>query len=399
MADPSPQYLPSGVTQVRQTFACPTVSSRRSLMLRGMASLVALGTAGMAGCSQQPLRLGFLGGLTGPTSDLGIAGRDSTLLAIEQFNQRGGFQGQAVELVEFDDKQQPASLNALAERIGLASVAGVVGPMTSSVAEAWIPIANKLGLTTVSPTVTSSDFTGQDDQFFRVCSTTREYAYISAEHHVRASSPKRFALIRDDSNAAYTRSWAKHFADRVTALGGQVVQQAVFSSGKQSGSISEALAQALAYQPDAMVAVANARDTALLAQLLRKQGSTIPLSAAEWAATDQLLSMGGRAVDQLVVAQYFDPNSQHQTYQAFTQAFKNRFGRQPGFAEVAAFDAANVMLRGLTEKKSGEPLKQVLLRIRQFEGLQQPVVFDASGDASRPLFVTRVLDGRFRVAS
>jgi branched-chain amino acid transport system substrate-binding protein len=123
----------------------------------------------------------------------------------------------------------------------------------------------------------------------------------------------------------------------------------------------------------------------------------IPLSAAEWAATDQLLSMGGRAVDQLVVAQYFDPNSQHPTYQAFTQAFNSRFGRQPGFAEVAAFDAANVILRGLAEQTSGEPLKQALLRITRFDGLQQPVVFDASGDASRPLFVTQVRDGRFRV--
>jgi branched-chain amino acid transport system substrate-binding protein len=341
--------------------------------------------------------LGFLGGLTGPTSDLGIAGRDSTLLAVEQFNQRGGFQGQPVELVEFDDKQQPAVLHELADRIRLASVAGVVGPMTSSVAEAWIPVANRLELTTVSPTVTSSDFTGQDDQFFRVCSTTREYAYVSAEHHMRASSSKRFALIRDDSNAAYTRSWAQHFADRVAALGGQVVQQAVFSSGKQAVSISEALAQALAYQPDAMVVVANARDTALLAQLLRKQGSTIPLSAAEWAATDQLLSMGGRAVDQLLVAQYFDPNSQHDTYRGFVQAFIGRFGRQPGFAEVAGFDAATVLLRGLTEKTSGETLKQALLRIRQFDGLQQPVVFDGSGDATRPLFVTQILDSRFKV--
>lgn len=190
-------------------------------MLGGLASLVALGTAGLAGCSKQPLRLGFLGGLTGPTADLGIAGRDSTLLAVEQFNQRGGFQGQAVELVEFDDRQQPAALNELADRIRQASLAGVVGPMTSSVAEAWIPVANRLGLTTVSPTVTSSDFKGRDDQFFRVCSTTREYAYISAEHHMRASSPKRFALVRDDSNAAYTRSWAQHFADRVTFLGGK----------------------------------------------------------------------------------------------------------------------------------------------------------------------------------
>ncbi len=56
------------------------------------------------------------------------------------------------------------------------------------------------------------------------------------------------------------------------------------------------------------------------------------------------------------------------------------------------------MLRALAEQASGESLKQVLLRIKRFEGLQQPVVFDAAGDAPRPLFVTRVVNGQFTVA-
>ncbi|MBY0466646.1 MAG: ABC transporter substrate-binding protein, partial [Burkholderiales bacterium] len=243
----------------------PRCSRREALGQLGRTSLVGLlPWAGLQGCSRPPVKIGFLGGLTGPAADLGIAGRDSTLLAVEQFNGRGGLGGKPVDLVAFDDKQQPKALPALADSIRQAGLAGLVGPMTSSVAAAWIPLANELALTTVSPTVTSSDFTGLDDHFFRVCSTTREYAYASAEHHMRGGSTQRFALVRDDSNAAYTRSWAQHFSDRVAALGGQVVLQAVFTSGKQSEAVTDALTQALAYKPDALVMVANARDTALL---------------------------------------------------------------------------------------------------------------------------------------
>lgn len=376
----------------------PPCSRRGALARLGQTALATVWPwMGLQGCSNAPVKVGFLGGLTGPTADLGIAGRDSTLLAVEQLNQRGGLRGKPVELVAFDDKQQPKALPALTDSIRQAGLSGMVGPMTSSVAAAWIPMANELGLTTVSPTVTSSDFTGLDDQFFRVCSTTREYAYVSADYHMRAGPARRFALIRDNSNSAYTGSWAKHFSDRVQALGGQVAQPIEYTSGKQSEALSDALAQALALKADALVIVANARDTALLAQLLRKQGSTLPLSAAEWAATDQMLAMGGRAVEQVVVAQYFDPNSQQGSYSAFVQAFKARFSRSPGFAEVAAFDAASVVLRALAEQASGESLKQVLLRIKRFEGLQQPVVFDATGDAPRPLFVTRVVNGQFAV--
>jgi len=374
--------------------------SRRSLLQTGLASLVCgLGGLGQTACTAQRVRLGFLGGLTGPTADLGIAGRDGALLSVERFNQRGGIGGQPVELVEFDDRQQPKELPALVDGIRQARLSGLVGPMTSSVAARWIPLANELRLTTVSPTVTSSDFSGQDDYFFRVCSTTRGYAYISAEHHLKTGGARRLALIRDDSNAAYTRSWTQHFVDRVMTLGGQVVQQAVYTSGMQTEGLTLALEQALSYQPEALVMVANARDTALLAQLLRKQGSNIPLSAAEWAATDQLLAMGGRAVEQLMVAQYFDPGSTQESFQTFLVAFTGRFGRQPGFAEVAAFDAAAVMLRCLADRLSDETMKQALVRIRQFDGLQQPVVFDASGDAPRPLFVTRVVNGQFKVVA
>ena len=319
----------------------PQCSRRGALARVGQAALATvLPWTALQGCSSPPVKVGFLGGLTGPTADLGIAGRDSTLLAVEQLNQRGGLRGKPVELVPFDDKQQPKALPALTDSIRQAGLAGMVGPMTSSVAAAWIPIANELALTTVSPTVTSSDFTGLDDQFFRVCSTTREYAYISAEYHMRSGPARRFALIRDNTNAAYTGSWAKHFSDRVQALGGQVAQPVEYTSGKQAEALTDALAQALAHKADALVIVANARDTALLAQ----------------------------------------------------------FARSPGFAEVAAFDAATVMLRALAEQASGESLKQVLLRIKRFEGLQQPVVFDAAGDAPRPLFVTRVVNGQFTVA-
>ena len=171
--------------------AAQQVCSRRGAVTRVAQAAVAacLPCTGLPGCSSLPVKIGFLGGLTGPTADLGVAGRDSTLLAVEQLNQRGGLRGKPVELVAYDDRQQPKVLPELAGHIRQAGLMGMVGPMTSSMAAVWIPLANEMGLTTVSPTVTSSDFTGKDDHFFRVCSTTREYAYISADHHMRTGHP------------------------------------------------------------------------------------------------------------------------------------------------------------------------------------------------------------------
>jgi branched-chain amino acid transport system substrate-binding protein len=50
-----------------------------------------------------PVKLGFLGGLTGRVADLGMAGRDGAMLAIEQFNSSGGLHGQPMTLLTADD--------------------------------------------------------------------------------------------------------------------------------------------------------------------------------------------------------------------------------------------------------------------------------------------------------
>ena len=54
--------------------------------------------------SSEPLRIGFVGGLSGPVADLGEAGRDGALLAVEEANAAGGVGGRSIELRMHDDR-------------------------------------------------------------------------------------------------------------------------------------------------------------------------------------------------------------------------------------------------------------------------------------------------------
>ena len=133
----------------------------------------------------------------------------------------------------------------------------------------------------------------------------------------------------------------------------------------------------------------------MLAQLARRSPQAPALQAAEWASTDQLIVRGGRAVEGMVVSQYFDRDSRTPAYLDFLQRFEQRFRRAPGFAEVAAYDAAQVLLQALQQQTAGEALNATLLRVRRFNGLQDPIVFDAYGDHLRPLVMTEIRNGRF----
>lgn len=346
-------------------------------------------------CEKAPLGVGFLGGLTGHAADLGTAGRDGALLAVEQVNLLGGIGGVSVKLHEFDDQQQPGDLPQVMQAVQRTGVLGLVGPMTSSIAKEWIPLANQAALLTVSPTVTSSDFTGQDDFFFRVISDTQTYARASAAHYAKGSQRRRFAVALDENNAAYTRSWLKHFKVATQVHGATLVSEIGFGLAG-SLPIAEVVRQSLAARPDAMVLIANAPDTARIVQMVRKENALLPLMAAEWSATEQLLMLGGRAVEGLRIAQFMDHQSTTPNYLKFVADFRQRFGRTPGFAEVAAFDAMRVMLQALAQRQPGESLKASMLRIRRFQGLQQLIEFDDWGDSSRQVVLTTVQDGRYQ---
>ena len=342
------------------------------------------------GRPEAPLKIGFMGGLTGRVADLGEAGRNGVLLAVEALNASGGIRGRRIELVIIDDQQ-----NAERARQGIASLreAGVVallGPLTSSMGEAVLPLLNEAGLLAISPTITATPLFGQDDQLLLVAPPVSENCARSASY-LHGQGLRRAAVAYDLGNRAYTEDWLKHFELSFGALGGQVTARVSFKSGE---GYSEVAARLLATHPDLLMFAANAVDTVRLTQAARNQGAQQAISAASWAATESLLQLGGRTVEGLSMPQYFDRDDRSERYLAFAAAYRQRFQQEPGFASVAAHDAARALLQALAAAE-GKDLKAALLSARQIEGLQVGFSFNRFGDAQRSTHMTVVRDGHF----
>lgn len=155
--------------------------------------LVAVLALLLAGCAPppEPISIGFIGGSSGRVADLGIAGRDGVQLAVDLRNQEGGVGGRMVRLLVRDDEQNPeAAARALRELIDQGVVA-VVGPMTSAMAMATVPIANEAKLLMISPTVSTEDLSGRDDYFFRVGSSNHANAAEVARRHLQRKPGQR----------------------------------------------------------------------------------------------------------------------------------------------------------------------------------------------------------------
>ena len=359
---------------------------------------LAIMTAGLlvlAGCQPaEPVRLGFVGGLSGRVADLGIDGRNGAMLAIELRNKAGGVNGRRVELLVEDDEQIADAARAAVSRLIERRVEAIIGPMTSAMAMAVVPLVDAARVAMVSPTVTTSELNGRDDYFFRVLASTSSYARKSADYHFRDVGLRRVTAIYDLRNKSYSQSWLADYRTAFAAAGGTVVAEVSFSSGDET-LFTDLVRQALDTKPDGILLVANSVDAAMLCQQTRKLNSRIPIVASEWAGTERLIELGAGAVEGLVLAQFIDRQGTQPAYVEFRRNYVASYGKEPGFAGLSAFDAANVVIEALQHQASGQSLKQTLLARKTFSGAQTPVVFDAHGDTTRETFMTTIRNGAF----
>ena len=235
-----------------------------------------------------PVRIGFLGGLSGWSPELGIDGLHGARLAVELRNQAGGVKGRQIELVEADDQQDTETARQSIARLIEHRVAAVVGPMTSAMAIATVPLANQAQLLLISPTATSNDLSGQDDYFFRVVPATRQYVKTSADFYYRSWGLRKLRLVYDLRNRSYTESWLRDFSAVFAAAGGTLLEPISFTSSDEV-VFSGLARRALSDSPDGIVIVANSVDTAMLCESIRKLNTAIAVGAAEWASTGRLI--------------------------------------------------------------------------------------------------------------
>jgi branched-chain amino acid transport system substrate-binding protein len=342
---------------------------------------------------QEKIRLGFVGGLTGRNGDLGTAGRDGSLLAVEAINASGGIGGKRIELVIRDDKSDPEEAKKVVNELVSKKVAAIVGPMTSVVAVATIPIIDAARMLMLSPTVSSNDLTGKDDFFIRL-NLNSDTAAATADLMIGRLKIKNAALVYDVSNRSYTGSLAEAFKIRFAALGGTIAIEQTFNAKEQTDLLALAR-QVAARKPRAVFIIAGAIDSAMICQQLKKIGVSAPFFIAEWASTNEFLKAGGKAVAGTYSLQHFNGNSVHPPFVQFKQNFSKRFGDSPSFAATYSYEAVSIIAAALRKDPDPTHLKDTVIGIGRFDGLLGSFFIDRYGDPDRLFFVTYVRNDQY----
>lgn len=355
-------------------------------------AIVALAGLAMVSCAAPPLlKVGFVGGLSGPNADLGEAGRNGVMLALEAADRTGK---RPVELLVRDDGNDPQQAAQAARSLIEEGVDIIIGPFNTAMTEAILEVARPVDLTVFSPTASSTTFSGKEDNFLRLCATTADNAASYAEFMVSRRGYRRISIAKDNQNHTFAQVWTEAFIHDVNQRGGSQVKDLWFNS-QNPLNYGQLVQQLLEAGPDVILIVANAVDVARITQQLRRQNFQIPVVAVEWAATQQLIELGGAAVDGVETLQLFNRFGREPAFLSFVDAYRKRFSAEPSFSSILSYEIMSVVLQAEDRRTAGESLRHAILHYGPYPGLQQNFVLDRFGDTQRKGTFVRIVDGGF----
>ena len=124
--------------------------------------------------TKEPIKIGFLGTLTGGSADIGQTGLDGAHIAVEEINSSGGIDGHLLEIVTKDEQLSPTQTVQAMRELAQEGVKFVTGFTSSADVIAAIPIAeqNNMVIITAGATSTALTTTNFSENLFEVASNT-----------------------------------------------------------------------------------------------------------------------------------------------------------------------------------------------------------------------------------
>jgi branched-chain amino acid transport system substrate-binding protein len=319
---------------MNRTSMAPTRRVALAAVLAG-----AVFAAGPATAQQQDVRLGWMGGITGPIAQLVPPILRASQMAVEQVNEQGGILGgRRLTLISADGQcNAQGGTDATSKLINVDQVVAIVGGLCSGETIAGANAqAIPNGVVMVSPASTSPLITALQDRdlIFRVVPSDAYQGQVMARM-VWNQGLRRVAVTHVNND--YGRGLGTAFRDAFTALGGTVTAFAAHED--QRASYRTELATLARGNPEALVIAAYGGGSGLTIIRQALEGGFFNRFIGGDGMRDDVLPRELGANLNLTVTQPV-PRAGNPSLEIFNQMF-TAIGQNPSAIFVAqAYDAA-----------------------------------------------------------
>jgi branched-chain amino acid transport system substrate-binding protein len=196
--------------------------TRRQLLLSG-AAVIAGSIAKPAIAAKEPILIGYLPALTGPSSSTGVGINRGIQLAVQEINAAGGIDGRQMELITRDTQSDPTkAVNGAAELTRGQKVSVVFGPVNSGESLAVVPLLARTNTPQVHPCwVDSLTDPKKYPMCFRNAPTNQQIGSAANGYVMDVLKHKKVAVISDTTG--YGTASVNAYVPMLKAKGADVV--------------------------------------------------------------------------------------------------------------------------------------------------------------------------------
>lgn len=327
----------------------------------GAIAWLALGGTGVA-LGADPIKIGFSVSLTGGTDDYGKAAMMGFKLALKEYNAKGGYKGQPVEAVIYDDETKPAKgVENVTRLITRDNVVAIVGPVNSGVALAIIDIAQKQQVVLMDPIATAEDIIkryAKDPKhyIFRVSLNDGIQTSFMIDY-IQKKSYKRIGLMHDSTGWGQSgRDTALRLlkeANLNIAAGPEVFDQ-------NDTDMTQQLTKMKDGNVDFIISYSLAPAGVQIAKSMQKVGLKVPWTSTWALIAPNFLKLGGKDLIEgvMTVTSYTIDHSENA--KKFHLVVEKEYASDAGdfhpVATAQTYDATRLVLRAL-DKVAPDPAR------------------------------------------
>jgi len=371
------------------------------LSLLIVASMMLAACGPTAPAAQKEIKIAILAPLSGAVPTFGVSTRDGALLAIDEWNAKGGVLGMKIVPVVADSQcEADPAVNAANKVIDQDKVGYIIGEVCSKASIPLSEVANAKHVVQISPTSTNASVTLNTDgsvkpYTFRACFIDPFQGTVGAKFALGTLKAKTAFVLFDQGND-YVRGLAEAFEKAFTDGGGTIVGKETYTG--QDTDFSAILAKVSEAKPDLVYLPDYYNIVNLVMAQAKEKGITAPFVGGDgWDSSD----LDKTAAEGGYYTNHYSEQDTRPIVQSWLKTYgakyKDKDGKEivPDALSTLAYDATNLMIAAIEKAGVDDPSKvKDAMAALQWEGVSGKITFDANHNPIKAAVILQVKDGK-----
>lgn len=343
--------------------------------------------------SKEPIKIGFIGSLTGDAAEYGEPQRNALMLAVEDINKSGGVNGAPVELIYEDGKCNGKDGASAAQKlINVDKVKVILGGSCSSETLAAVPVAEAAKVLLFTGSATSPDLINKSRFFARDYPNDLTQGRVLAEA-ASARGWKKVGGIQEQTD--YASGIIKAFATRFGELGGSIVKE---EFATDTNDFRSPLTKLKAAKLDALLISTQTTSSGerILTQMQELKWKPALMVNDVIGTNTETVQKNKAILEGALLADFLlDPNNQKLA--ALTTAYKERYGKDVGYPNYtsAVYDSLYIVRDGIVAVGyDGEKLAEWVRTVKDWLGGSGSVTIGVDGERASGHVLKVITDGK-----